>query len=81
MAGATLRLMDWVPNAHHGVALPYIYWTRCEWDEVLGRLGLTVECWQPCLNLYPPRLTECSVAPCILRQSFVRLRPSLARES
>lgn len=53
MAGATLRFMDRVGNAHHGVALPYNYWTREDWHNAFGRLNLTVECWHSQLNLYP----------------------------
>jgi hypothetical protein len=45
--------MDWVGNAHYGVALPYNYWTRQQWNDAFARLGLTVELWQSQLNLYP----------------------------
>jgi SAM-dependent methyltransferase len=31
LAYSTLRLMDWVGNARHNVALPYDYWTRAHW--------------------------------------------------
>jgi SAM-dependent methyltransferase len=48
---ATLRFMDWMGNAPHGVSLPYNYWSREEWmtafkalslepDEMILRLGL-----------------------------------------
>jgi SAM-dependent methyltransferase len=40
LAGLTLRFMDWVGNAHHGVILPYNYWTRKQWAEGLESLGL-----------------------------------------
>lgn len=53
LAGATLRFMDWVGNAHHGVALPYNYWSRREWDRALRDLGLTVHGWNGRLGLYP----------------------------
>src|SRR5690349_13461906 len=28
LASSVLRFMDWVGNAHHGVALPYNYWSE-----------------------------------------------------
>jgi SAM-dependent methyltransferase len=51
LADTRLRIMDWVGNAAHGVALPYNYWSRREWtaafrslslepDEIISRLGL-----------------------------------------
>lgn len=42
-AQGTLRLMDWVGNAHHGVALPYNYWDRMQWTQAFGELGLLPE--------------------------------------
>jgi SAM-dependent methyltransferase len=53
LAGVTLRFMDWVGNAHRGVALPYNYLTRREWMDTLERVGLRIELWdgRPCL--YP----------------------------
>ncbi len=53
MAGPTLRFMDWVGNAAHGVRLPYNYWRRSEWRKTIAELGLTIECWQSQLELYP----------------------------
>lgn len=53
LAGATLRFMDWVGNAHHGVALPYNYWRARQWRECFERLGLKVDRWQARLGLYP----------------------------
>src|SRR5690606_11978895 len=32
LAVPTLRVMDFVGNAGHGVALPYNYWTREQWS-------------------------------------------------
>ena len=54
LAGPTLRFMDWVGNAHVGVALPYNYWTRAQWDEAWQRLGLQVEALEQRIDLYPP---------------------------
>lgn len=53
LAGPTLRLMDWVGNAGHGVALPYNYWTEAQWRESFAALGLRIEEWQNDLRLYP----------------------------
>lgn len=54
LAGPTLRFMDWVGNAHHGVRLPYNYWSRRQWDAAWRDLGLTVESWDRVPALYPP---------------------------
>lgn len=43
LASTTLRLMDWVGNARHGVVLPYNYWTRAQWQRAFHELGLAVE--------------------------------------
>lgn len=52
-ARATLRFMDWVGNAHHGVRLPYNYWSRDEWRSAFHTLGLRVDRWETRLGLYP----------------------------
>ncbi|MEW6302569.1 MAG: class I SAM-dependent methyltransferase [Verrucomicrobiota bacterium] len=54
LAGPTLRFMDWVGNARHGVVLPYNYWPEARWAEGFRELG-----WREAervseLNLYPP---------------------------
>jgi SAM-dependent methyltransferase len=53
LAGPILRLMDWVGNAHHGVALPYNYWSRQEWARGYARAGLLPVTVQTRLGLYP----------------------------
>jgi len=53
LAGSTLRFMDWVGNAHHGVALPYNYWPRKKWHESIKSLGLAIAEWRSDLGLYP----------------------------
>jgi SAM-dependent methyltransferase len=53
LAGPTLRFMDWVGNAHHGVVLPYNYWSDAQWREAFERLDLAVEQWVPDVGLYP----------------------------
>lgn len=52
-AEATLRLMDWVGNHRHGVALPYNYWRMSEWQAVLVDLGMQTEQLSGKLGLYP----------------------------
>jgi SAM-dependent methyltransferase len=53
LANETLRLMDWVGNAQHGVALPYNYWTLDEWRKAFDELNLKPRVWRRKLNLYP----------------------------
>jgi SAM-dependent methyltransferase len=53
LAGPTLRFMDHVGNAHHGVALPYNYWPRERWRDAFEQLSLRVEEWRGSLGLYP----------------------------
>jgi ubiquinone/menaquinone biosynthesis C-methylase UbiE len=53
MAQATLRFMDWVGNAHHGVALPYNYWPEAKWRDAFARIGLSPQLWAAKLDLYP----------------------------
>ncbi len=54
LAGPTLRFMDWVGNAPHGVALPYNYWPERRWRETFARFGLRPAVWYNRLGLYPP---------------------------
>jgi SAM-dependent methyltransferase len=49
----TLRLMDHVGNARHGVALPYNYWSQQRWFEAVDALGLKIVTWRKDLGLYP----------------------------
>jgi SAM-dependent methyltransferase len=53
LAGPTLRLMDRVGNRRHGVALPYNYWNRQQWDRAWNELQLTVRAWRARLGLCP----------------------------
>jgi SAM-dependent methyltransferase len=53
---ATLRFMDWVGNAKHGVALPYNYWPRRQWLETFATLGLTIAEVRERLDIYTPPL-------------------------
>ena len=52
-ADLTLRLMDWVGNAAHGVRLPYNYLSSAEWRQLWSNLDLRVERQVDHLGLYP----------------------------
>jgi len=54
LAHLTLRVMDWVGNARHGVALPYNYWSSAKWHRLFDELGLRINSWESNLKLYPP---------------------------
>lgn len=53
LARATLRFMDWVGNARHGVRLPYAYWTPAQWADAYREAGLVVRAQRDELGLYP----------------------------
>ena len=53
LARPTLRFMDWVGNARHGVALPYSYWTPAEWAAAYQAAGLREAARRESLRLYP----------------------------
>lgn len=57
MAGSldavTLRFMDWIGNARHGVALPFNYRSESWWREAFARLDLDLRSWETKLGLYP----------------------------
>lgn len=53
LARQTLRAMDWVGNASHGVVLPYNYWTRARWTSAFEHLGLRIDAEEAELGLYP----------------------------
>lgn len=53
----TLRFMDYIGNAHHGVALPYDYWPRRKWQSAFHEVGLQPVLWHDRLGLYPVPLT------------------------
>jgi SAM-dependent methyltransferase len=52
-ARITLSFMDWISNAKYGIAMPYTYWNRAEWDALFDASGLEVETWSGRLQLYP----------------------------
>jgi SAM-dependent methyltransferase len=53
LSGFTLRFMDWVGNAHHGVVLPYNYWPAKRWRQAFAELGLQPTESRTKLGLYP----------------------------
>ncbi len=54
LAGPTLRFMDWVGNAHHGVTLPYNYWSEAEWASAFEESDLKVIEMKKSVCLYHP---------------------------
>jgi SAM-dependent methyltransferase len=53
LSETTLRFMDWVGNARHGVPLPYLFWSQAEWRRAFAELGLSVEEMRRRLGIYP----------------------------
>jgi SAM-dependent methyltransferase len=54
LSDATLRFMDWVGNARHGVPLPYLFWSQEQWRSAFAELDLSAEEVRRRLGLYPP---------------------------
>ncbi len=52
LAGPTLRFMDWVGNARHGVVLPYNYWPAARWRQAFEELGWVAAARETRLGLY-----------------------------
>ena len=52
-AAVTLRFMDWVGNARHGVRLPDNYFSRGEWQGLIASASAAVKDWEESLGLYP----------------------------
>jgi SAM-dependent methyltransferase len=53
LSDATLRLMDWFGNVHHGVTLPYNYLSELEWNRLFDQAGLRLSEIKRRLGLYP----------------------------
>lgn len=53
LARPTLRFMDFVGNAPHGVVLPYNYLTPAQWTAALGECHLMPRYVDRALRLYP----------------------------
>ena len=53
----TLRAMDWVGNAPHGVVLPYNYAPRRDWDRWFANAGLKTDVFETKVPLYPAPLS------------------------
>ena len=54
---ATLRVMDWVGNAPHGVVLPYNYAARSKWDGWFQAAGLRIAQFKTDVPLYAAPLS------------------------
>lgn len=52
-AGPCLRFMDEVGNRRHGVALPYNYLNRAQWERAFDACGLSAVRRDPLGGLYP----------------------------
>jgi SAM-dependent methyltransferase len=57
LAHPTLRFMDRIGNARHGVDLRYEYWGRQQWIDVARRAGLRESALTLDVPLYPPPLS------------------------
>lgn len=53
----TLRAMDWVGNAPHGVVLPYNYAPRRDWDGWFAKASLATDRFVTAIPLYPAPLS------------------------
>jgi SAM-dependent methyltransferase len=53
---ATLRFMDWIGNAPHGVLLPYNYASQKKWDFWFDNANLSKQILDTSIPLYPPPL-------------------------
>jgi SAM-dependent methyltransferase len=49
----TLKLMDWIGNRPHGVALPNNYQSRSQWDGYYAGAQLSLKAYQDQVPLYP----------------------------
>jgi len=49
---STLRFMDWIGNARHGISLPYNYWTEEQWHRAFENLKLSIHYWDADIGLY-----------------------------
>lgn len=48
-----LAFMDYVGNAAYGVNLPYVYWSKQQWQQNLARVRLAPAQWTQKLDIYP----------------------------
>ena len=75
-ARPVLRFMDWMGNARRGVALPYTYWRRADWQHAFADLHWSVAAWREDLDLYPGPLAPVFETGL---HFMALLRPSAAR--
>jgi SAM-dependent methyltransferase len=52
-AGTTLKWMDYLGNARHGVAVPGNYWPEAKWRQVFSALNGEILFWNNRLDIYP----------------------------
>jgi SAM-dependent methyltransferase len=57
LAWPTLRLMDRVGNVRFGVAIPHLYLSWAEWQQMFARLGVSVVSVERRIGLYPRPLS------------------------
>lgn len=69
LARARWRLMDYVGNAAHRIALRYNYRTLAHWQAARARLGWQCKSWRGELGLHPRPRTGFSAAPCTSSRS------------
>jgi ubiquinone/menaquinone biosynthesis C-methylase UbiE len=48
----TLKLMDWMGNRPHGVAMTYNYKSRAEWKDIFASCGLHVSDWNENVRIH-----------------------------
>jgi SAM-dependent methyltransferase len=53
----TLRFMDWVGNAPHGVVLPYNYFSMADWNSMITEAGPAIRSFNTAIPLYVPPLS------------------------
>jgi SAM-dependent methyltransferase len=57
LAWPTLRFMDRVGNVRYGVAIPHLYLSWAEWQQMFARLGVSVVSVERRIGLYPRPLS------------------------
>lgn len=48
-----LKFMDYVGNKRHGVALPYDYLSKAQWQAHFDKLGWKTDSWDTDIGIYP----------------------------
>jgi IS1 family transposase len=66
MAGAILRVMDRIGNAHRGDVLPHNDWSKAEWEAAFDAVGLKQVEMMTSLGLYTALCADTKLVPCWL---------------